>query len=210
VIIPRRPIQSAMNDGMSASTDTRQNILDAARNLVAGRGWSAVGLSEVLAAASVPKGSFYHWFSSKDAFGQAMLDSYFADYLQEMDAIFSREGTTAAERLMAYWNGWISSQSLDDCQGRCLAVKLAAEVADLSESMRLSLLSGTTGIIDRIRRMIEAGMVDGSLAVDDEPGLIALSLYEMWVGASILAKIRRDAGPMDGALATTRRLLDAG
>ena len=56
------------------SVDTRQQILDTARGIIVGKGFSAVGLSEILAAAGVPKGSFYHWFRSKEQFGEALLE----------------------------------------------------------------------------------------------------------------------------------------
>jgi TetR/AcrR family transcriptional regulator, transcriptional repressor for nem operon len=192
---------------VSTSTDTRQSILDAAQVAMSRKGWAAVGINEVLTAAGVPKGSFYHWFTSKDAFGQAMLQRYFADYLAEMDAAFASSRTTAAERLMAYWRNWRDTQSLEDCQGRCLAVKLGAEVADLSEPMRLALKEGTTGIIDRVQHMIDAGLCDGSLSIDGDSRETAQTLYDMWLGASIMAKIHRDPAPMDNALTSTARLL---
>jgi TetR/AcrR family transcriptional regulator, transcriptional repressor for nem operon len=192
---------------MPAAVDTRQVILDAAQRIMAHKGWAAVGINEVLGAAGVPKGSFYHWFSSKDAFGEAMMRSYFADYLAEMDAVFARPDTPAADRLMAYWEGWRESQSLEDCQGRCLAVKLGAEVADLSEPMRIVLKEGTTEIVDRLQRMIEAGAADGSLTVEGDVRAAAETLYDMWLGASVMAKIHRDPAPLDNALALTARLL---
>jgi hypothetical protein len=42
----------------------------------AAKGYAAVGVNEVLAAAGVPEGSFYHYFGSEDAFGEAMMKSY--------------------------------------------------------------------------------------------------------------------------------------
>ena len=142
---------------VGGNTDTRQGILDAAHWLVGAKGFSGVGLNEILTAAKVPKGSFYHYFGSKDAFGEALLESYFADYLAELDATLDAPGLTMAQRLMNYWRNWQDTQSFSDCQGRCLAVKLGAEVADLSESMRLALKGGTTGITDRLARAIGAG-----------------------------------------------------
>jgi len=50
----------------AAKTETRRSILDAARRIVVARGYAAVGINEVLAAAGVPKGSFYHYFASKE------------------------------------------------------------------------------------------------------------------------------------------------
>jgi TetR/AcrR family transcriptional repressor of nem operon len=38
-------------------------------------------------------------------------------------------------RLINYWASWYDNQSYNDCQGKCLAVKLGAEVSDLSEPM---------------------------------------------------------------------------
>jgi TetR/AcrR family transcriptional repressor of nem operon len=189
------------------STGTRQGILDAGQAIMARKGWAAVGINEVLGAAGVPKGSFYHWFSSKDAFGEAMMRSYFTVYLAEMDAIFGRADASAAERLMAYWHNWREGQGLEDCQGKCLAVKLGAEVADLCEPMRLALKEGTTAIIDRVERMIQEGLSDGSLSVDGESRAVAQTLYDMWLGASVMAKIHRDPAPMDNALTLTKHLL---
>src|SRR5689334_11959269 len=69
------------------STDTRRIILDTAQRIMAHKGYSAVGINEVLAEAGVPKGSFYHYFPSKDAFGEAILKSYFADYLTDRKSV---------------------------------------------------------------------------------------------------------------------------
>lgn len=192
---------------MPTTIDTRQNILDAAQVIITHKGWAAVGINEVLGAAGVPKGSFYHWFSSKDAFGEAMMHSYFAEYLAEMDEIFARPEASAAARLMAYWENWRETQGLDDCRGKCLAVKLGAEVADLSEPMRLALKDGTTAIVGRVERMIVAGTADGSLSVVGDAHDVAQTLYDLWLGASVLAKIHRDPAPMDRALVLTRQVL---
>ncbi|WP_106584811.1 TetR/AcrR family transcriptional regulator [Murinocardiopsis flavida] len=187
--------------------DTRRNILDAAQQIMSRKGFSAVGINEVLSAAGVPKGSFYHFFGSKDAFGEAMMRAYFTDYLADMDRVLAEPGLTAAERLMNYWRNWRETQALDECQGKCLAVKLGAEVADLSETMRLALKEGTTGIIDRLERTITAGLEDGSIALDGTPRDTAQALYDMWLGASVMVKIHRDISPLDTTTTVTRQLL---
>jgi len=189
------------------SSDVRTHILLTGQRIMAGKGYSAVGLTEILTAAGVPKGSFYHYFGSKDAFGEAMLERYFDDYLAELDDTLSLPGLTMAERLMRYWQAWQASQSFENCQGRCLAVKLGAEVADLSDAMRAVLRRGTQGIVERLARAIAAGAAEGSLAVDADPAAVAGALYQMWLGASILVKIERDTRPFDLALASTRQML---
>lgn len=174
---------------------------------MAGKGFSAVGLNEILARAGVPKGSFYHYFGSKDAFGEAMLAAYFEDYLADLDETLSQPGLTMAQRLMNYWRQWQETQSFFDCQGKCLAVKLGAEVADLSEPMRSALKHGTSGIISRLRAAIETGVAEGSLSIDGDDGDVAQSLYQLWLGASVMVKIVRSAQPFQSAMVTTREIL---
>lgn len=191
----------------TSDTDVRGNILATGQRIMAGKGFSAVGLNEILATAGVPKGSFYHYFGSKDAFGEAMLQAYFDEYLADMDATLGQPGLTMAQRLLNYWQVWQASQSFDDCQGKCLAVKLGAEVADLSEAMRLALKRGTAGIVGRLAGAIEAGVAEGSLAVDGDAEDTAHSLYQLWLGASVMVKIVRDTSPFESALRTTRQIL---
>lgn len=44
-----------------------QHLLETGYTLVARAGFSGIGLQEILSAADVPKGSFYHYFPSKEA-----------------------------------------------------------------------------------------------------------------------------------------------
>jgi TetR/AcrR family transcriptional repressor of nem operon len=189
------------------TVDVRGNILATGQRIMAGKGYSAVGLNEILASAGVPKGSFYHYFGSKDAFGEALLESYFEDYLAGLDHTLRQPGLTMAQRLMHYWTGWQETQSFFDCQGKCLAVKLGAEVADLSEAMRLSLKRGTAGIVSRLARAIETGAAEGSLTIDGDADAVAQSLYQLWLGASLMVKIERDTKPFESAMLTTRQIL---
>lgn len=174
---------------------------------MAGKGFSAVGLNEILKDAGVPKGSFYHYFSSKEAFGVDMLAHYFSDYLAELDSTLSQPGLTMAQRLMNYWRLWQETQSFSDCQGRCLAVKLGAEVADLSDNMRATLQSGTSGIISRLADALERGVAEGSLVIDDTAANVAESLYQLWLGASVMVKIVRNTSPFDSAMSLTQKVM---
>ncbi|WP_312414155.1 TetR/AcrR family transcriptional regulator [Pseudescherichia sp.] len=185
----------------------REHILATGQRIMAGKGFSAVGLKEILDESDVPKGSFYYYFSSKEDFGVAMLEHYFDDYLADLDETLAEPGISYAQRLMNYWQKWRDTQSFSDCQGKCLAVKLGAEVADLSDKMRLALMHGTAGIISRLADALEAGVAEGSLTLEDEPEKVAESLYQLWVGASVMVKIVRTVTPFDSALKMTRQIL---
>ena len=191
----------------SERIDTRQHILACGQQLVAGKGFVGVGLSEILASASVPKGSFYHYFASKELFGIALLDTYFETYLFNLDALLGRTDLTAAQRLVSYFQSWIDTQTGDDSVRKCLIVKLGAEISDLSEAMRSTMLQGTARIMQRLADCIAAGQADGSIRNTQPPVACAQWLYGAWLGASLISKLRRDGSALDEALQTTRQLL---
>jgi TetR/AcrR family transcriptional repressor of nem operon len=68
--------------------------------MMAAKGFTAVGLNEILVPSGVPKGSFYHYFNSKEAYGEALIDSYFerVSCRDRQDA--RAAGQTMAQRLM--------------------------------------------------------------------------------------------------------------
>ena len=189
------------------ATDTRLQILDTARALIAGRGFSAVGLSEILGAAAVPRGSFYHWFRSKEQFGEALLERHFDSYLRQVDACLSAAGLSATQRLLAFFRQWHVTQSSNDPQARCLVVKLSAEVCDLSESMRSALERGTGQVLDRLAACLAEGMATGELPNCPDPAQVAQQLYQQWLGATLLARVQQRPAPLDQALAQTTRWL---
>jgi TetR/AcrR family transcriptional regulator, transcriptional repressor for nem operon len=196
-----------MHSMTSTTNDTRQHILDTAQAIISGKGFSAVGLNEILQASGVPKGSFYYYFGSKDAFGEALLESYFTGYLATLDALFNNPALSAAERLKSYFAYWLETQASGDPKGRCLAVKLAAEVSDLSEAMRAVLEKGMDRTIDHLAGIIEQGIADGSLPKYLNARPTATTVYQLWLGASVCTKIVRDVAPLESALMATQDLL---
>lgn len=193
--------------GITEGKNVKQNILDVAKSIVGKKGFSAVGLNEVLQSAQVPKGSFYHYFDSKDAFGVALLDGYFENYLEDMREVFQNPELPESQKLGIYWNQWIDNQTGDTESGKCLAVKLGAEVADLSEPMRLALNRGTSKIIEYLAAAITRGVEEQSLTLNEDPLRTATGLYSLWLGASVMAKITRAAGPFEEAMSMTRQIL---
>jgi len=201
----------------------KHHILRCGERLVAAKGFVGVGLAEILVAAGVPKGSFYHYFGSKERFGEALLAQYMERYLAQLEALLQPDdaGTPARARLMRYWSYWNTSQcgiatagapangcANEAAGARCLIVKLSAEVADMSEPMRLALRRGTDDIVQRIAQCLHDCQAEGALPANADTAALALTLYELWLGASLLAKLRRDGSAFEHALKSTEQLLD--
>ena len=160
----------------------KHHILDCGERLIANKGFVGVGLSEILSTANVPKGSFYHYFSSKERFGEELLSRYVDGYLARLDSLLSDDGTPARARLQRH-------------------LKVAGIFA------RLTLRDGTDRVVQRIAQCLDEARTDGSVAPTLVANDVALTLYELWLGASLLAKLRRDSSPFDHALRSTDALL---
>ncbi|WP_018149764.1 TetR/AcrR family transcriptional regulator [Leeia oryzae] len=188
-------------------TDTREHLLATAERIILGKGFAAVGLAEILQTAGVPKGSFYHYFKSKEGFGVDLLERYFEQYDERLKQLFVGCEGTARERLLKYFAGWLNNHA---CSAPiCLAVKLAAEVSDLSEPMREALSEGMDVVMKRLSVTILDGQADGSLSLALDAEKTARSLYSLWVGATLLYKVQQTLAPLEFAMQQTEMLLAA-
>lgn len=191
------------------SEATRQHILNTSFKLVLHKGFVGVGLQEILTTCGVPKGSFYYYFASKEAFGCALLQQYLADYKVKIDQLILQDEQSAYARLVALWQAWIDDPCHNDggWAENCLIVKLAAEVSDLSEDMRQILNFGVSKLTERIANLLSDGQQDGSIPQHIEPEKMAQTMYQLWLGAALLAKLAQNKQPLYLALETTQQLL---
>ncbi|RYM52398.1 TetR family transcriptional regulator [Serratia proteamaculans] len=188
-------------------TDTREHLLATGETLSLRLGFTGMGLSELLSTAGVPKGSFYHYFRSKEVFGEAMLQRYFEHYDAAMQQLFTDDKSDARHQLLSYYAQAISYHCRSECHNACLAVKLSAEVSDLSEPMRHALETGSARVIGHLQDTIERGIREGSLSIAMSPAATAETLYSLWLGASLRAKIRHSVAPLTSALESIELLL---
>lgn len=187
--------------------DTREHLLDTGEAVIRGKGFAAVGLAELLATAGVPKGSFYHYFRSKEGYGAELLERYFHNHERDMRVWLLDGPGTAASRLIGYFRQWAARHDAAGGQVGCLAVKLSAEVCDLSEAMRGVLVQGMARTEAQLAEAIVAGRQDGSLTVAADPDQLARSLHQLWIGAELLARVQRSAEPLHQALRQTESWL---
>lgn len=187
--------------------DTREHILAVGEVLIHGRSFTALGLSELLAEAKVPKGSFYHYFKSKEDFGVALLARYFAAYRERVgDLLADSQPGNGRERLLAYFQQWLDNHASCESQS-CLAVKLAAEVSDMSEPMRVALSEGMDAIVRKLAACIRSGQQDGSIKPQLPADDTAYALYSLWLGAALMYKTQHSLAPLQAAMTHTQGLL---
>jgi len=185
----------------------RLHILNTSSDLILHKGFTGVGLQEILQSCEIPKGSFYHYFQSKEAFGCELVQHYVDNYQVRLNDVW-RSDKSPYQKLIEYFNLWIEDPETQcGWADSCLIVKLAAEVADLSEDMRSIMSAGVDDVIQRIASLIDLGKQDQSIQADTEASTLAQVLYQMWLGAALLTKLQKDKTPLHQALRATKFLL---
>lgn len=87
---------------MGRTSDARERLIDAAIDLIWPSNYGMVGVDAICERSGVKKGSFYHFFDSKDDLVIAALEHHWQSRRPIMDAIFSATKTPVA-RLHDYF-----------------------------------------------------------------------------------------------------------
>ena len=174
----------------------RERIIRAGAAIMHGQGYAATGLKEILDAAGAPKGSFYHYFPSKEAFALAVIDHY-----EGMLAAIGRpalvtEGLTCRERLALFVARYRESQAEGGFRRGCPIGNLVLELAGQSEVLGRRLAVSLEGLTRFFRRLVAAGQADGEIEASLDAAEAAGFLAGAWQGALLRMKAARDDGPL--------------
>ncbi|MBS7539241.1 TetR/AcrR family transcriptional regulator [Ancylobacter lacus] len=184
---------------MENPSPTREKILAAGIRALLEHGYEGTGLGPLLASVDVPKGSFYHFFPSKEDFAAAVLDAYVAHYRAHRLAVFGDATRTPMARLDAYIVHLEAEALGGTALAGCLYGVLAQSVGGLGPELRQRLAAAFERWEQDLAALIaeaqQAGEVDPAL----DPADTAAGLIDFYEGAIVRAR----AG---GGAAAFRRL----
>jgi TetR/AcrR family transcriptional repressor of nem operon len=134
-------VPSAIVDTSTASRSTRDRLIDVGLEQMRKHGYGATGLQELLRAADVPKGSFYHHFGSKEEFTAAVIERYYTLALAHCQQVFGNVRQAPLKRLRRYFEELIQFAGQAAPIPGCLLGSLSLEVARVSPLLQGNLSS---------------------------------------------------------------------
>ena len=193
----------------TATLTTKERILDAAEEIMLQKSFHSVGLNEILTAVNVPKGSFYHYFQSKEQFGVELLKHYVADAsaYKRRALLTSELSDNPLERLIALFDLSIAKLMENGCQCSCLVAKLATEVATFSDDMREVLAGGVREWTGYVREVLVEGQAKGVIRQGIDPYTTALLIHDLWMGAYLRMQVERTVAPLRSVTVFLRQYL---
>jgi AcrR family transcriptional regulator len=198
-----------LNDQSREQIQTRERIVEAARQLFFKRGYTATGIADVLKAANANSGSLYHFFPSKEDLLAAVLEKY-QSMLEPhvLKPAFARTNDPI-ERLFAILDGYRLLLETSDFQLGCPIGNLALEVSNSHRKARKRIVENFKAWCEAVRGLIaEAG---DRLPADLDSSAFATHVLATMEGAVMLARAYRSFEPFDEAISQLkdyiRRLL---
>lgn len=178
--------------------DTRTRLLAHGLEAMLRHGYDGVGIGGILGAAGVPKGSFYHFFASKEDFCLALLDVYQAHYAAMRDAIFTDAARSPLDRLDAYFAALEADHTAQQPLGGCFYGVLAQTAGARGAMLRARLSDVFASWQDHLAGLLEAARTAGETDPDLDPAATAAFLIDAYEGMVIRSKADGGTALADG------------
>jgi TetR/AcrR family transcriptional repressor of nem operon len=185
-----------------AKRDTRAELITAGMQLFASQGYNATGLDAVLKLAKVPKGSFYHFFGSKEEFGLAVIEEFSGRFLARLDFLLSDQTLTPLNRLRNFLERGESQLAQHQCTVGCLIGDLGQELAANNERLRARLDEIMFSWQKRLAVCIREAQQANEIHAAADPFVLAGFILSGWEGAVLRAKVMKSPQPVREFLET--------
>lgn len=175
---------------------TRAVLVKAALRAIYNSSFESIGVAAITEQAGVPKGSFYHWFSSKEELAGAAIDAFADAGAQLRKELLADDGRPPIERLRAYFEHSILLLKKQKLKNGCMLGNLSLEMAGRSELLRMHLNAGFERWETALREVLIEAKFRGELSVDLDPSEVAAYLLNGWEGALLRMKATRSDLPL--------------
>ena len=186
-----------MNAKVATKNETKTALLQVGMEMMMEKGYTNTGIQEVLTTLGVPKGSFYHYFESKENYGVEIIHFFDQDYSARLMRTMRNPQKTPLERLRAYCEESKAMFAAQECRKGCLIGNLSQEMSDQSEVLRKELSIVISKWRDMIAECIAEGQKAGQITTKASAHDLAEFFSAVWGGAVMRAKTVKTTEPMD-------------
>src|SRR6476620_9945215 len=176
------------------ASDTRSRIVQRSAELFRRQGYTGTGVKQIVAEASAPFGSVYHFFpGGKEQLGAEVIRWSGAIYGQLIDAFFE-PGADPAAAAGAFFAAAADTLEETGYADACPIATVALEVSSTSEPMR----EACAEVFDSWISLTQARLLDSGLTARTARAL-AISILASLEGAFVLARALRSTEPLHAA-----------
>ncbi|MGB0848203.1 MAG: TetR/AcrR family transcriptional regulator [Thiolinea sp.] len=182
------------------NSPTKDALLQEGIQQLAQNGYHGTGIKQILDAVNVPKGSFYNYFASKEAYVAEIIAQYNQQSIALFDQLIAASDAPALEKLEMLYSHMLEKYAAAQFQKGCLIGSLAAEIGHRYELCQTAMQLSVKNWQSRLINLITQAQQEGSIRTDIAPEVLTEVLWSTWEG--VLLKMQ-----MDGNDETAQRVL---
>jgi TetR/AcrR family transcriptional repressor of nem operon len=175
---------------------TREHLIDVGLGLMHQNGYNATGLTDILKAADVPKGSFYHHFSSKVDFAAAALKRYGTREREHAAAVLNDTTTSPVKRLRRYFSDLVKIYGQKGAIPGCMMGRFSLEITEESPQLRKRISASFEHWQHTIATVIRQAVAQRELPAGTDPESLAGFLLNSWEGALLRSQVEKSNAPL--------------
>ena len=176
--------------------DTKAALIRSGLEQLTETGFAGSGIDLILKKVGVPKGSFYHYFASKEAFGQEVIANYAAYFMYQLDKCLADESVSEINRLSLFVEKAKSGMTTYQFKRGCLIGNLGQEVDLLPDSYRQQLIDIFVSWQTRLAICLQAAQTQGDIHPHANCAQLAELFWVGWEGAVSRAKLVKSTQPL--------------
>src|SRR6201996_7881062 len=140
---------------------TKENLITVGLELIRSAGYTATGINQVLEAAKVPKGSFYHHFATKDEFVLEVIQRYAAGEQERWQRLLDDSSLSPLKRLRRYFKDLIATYGrrggpIAGCLLGNLSLEVAGQNTEVRDLVRQAFDAWQNAIAQTVREAVDA------------------------------------------------------
>ena len=178
------------------NADTKALLIRTGLETLTEYGFSATGLDTILKKASVPKGSFYHYFKSKESFGIALVDAYDDYFIAKLTHYLHQQEVPPLERIVNFTQSAINGMRKYDYKRGCLVGNLNQELNHLSDEFKQRLLKSYSTWQLLIKQCLDEAKQKGTISNSVDTTTMSNYFWIGWEGAVMRAKLTQSSNPL--------------
>ncbi len=204
-------IDDRSNIFLMKESSTRDKLIQIGKTRFLEKGYNHTGIQEIVKAAGVPKGSFYHFFDSKEAFGLAVLEHHmtgFRPFIEEH--LLADKNILPLKRLRYFFEAGCSQLSDEGFKGGCIVGNFAQEMADQNETFREFLKKAMKSWEDLFAECLREAQSMGDIPPGKDVRALAHFIMNGWEGAILRMKLTQSKKPLKNFMDVVFKIILAG
>lgn len=178
------------------NADTKALLIRVGLETLTEFGFSATGLDTILKKAKVPKGSFYHYFKSKEAYGLALVDAYDDFFINKLKFYLEQPEVPALERIVNFTQSAIAGMQKYDYKRGCLVGNLNQELNHLSDDFKTRLMQSYSDWQQQLKQCLDLAQQQQTISKQINTTQMSDYFWVGWEGAVMRAKLTQSSKPL--------------